>query len=274
VRLGSLPETWTVTVVVDGGEEEPVEAERVEDGGLADSLGVFARSLQAEVSIDAMLLEVVASAVTLVPGAEAASISVVRHRRVTSEHASSELARSVDEVQTEVGQGPALDAIAEKRTVRVPYVGDEPRWPLFARRAHELGAGSMLAFRLFVQGDTLGALTLVSRSAGAFDEESEQTGLVFASHAALAYAGARRADDLVLAVEGRDLIGQAKGILMERYALDETRAFAVLVRISQTTQRKLAAVAHELATTGQLAGLLAPEQEDSLVAPSSGPRPH
>jgi GAF domain-containing protein len=226
------------------------------DGGLSGQFGDVARLLQAESDMEAMLDEVVAAAIRLVPGADHASISIVRaHREVISEHASSGLARTVDELQTEVEQGPGLDTIHDKRTVRVPDMRTETRWPEYASRAHGLGVGSMLSFQLFVVGDNLGALNLFSREPEAFTEESEQVGLVLASHAAVAYASARKLGHLALAVDSRDLIGQAKGILSERYAISGDQAFLVLLRLSQTSHRKLNDLARELVTTGAVEGL-------------------
>ena len=50
----------------------------------------------------------------------------------------------------------------------------------------------------------------------------------------------------------RDLIGQAKGILMERFRLTAHQAFDVLSRVSQELNRKLVDVATELTETGAL----------------------
>ncbi|HEY0237931.1 MAG TPA: GAF and ANTAR domain-containing protein [Friedmanniella sp.] len=220
---------------------------------LATAFSTVARALQAESDTGAMLDEVVAAAVRLIPGVQDASISVVVARTsITSQHPTSPLPEQVDAIQTEVGEGPCLDAAYEHRTVRVPDMRHEQRWPKFARRAHALGVGSMLSFQLFVVGDNLGALNLFSRETDAFDDESEQVGLLFASHAAIALADARKVDHFEFAVASRDLIGQAKGILMERYSIDEGRAFTVLTRVSQATHRKLRDIAQELAATGRL----------------------
>ena len=223
---------------------------------LASRLEELARSLQAEDETGSMLDRVTAAAVHVIPGVEAASISsVVGRRTVISEHATADLPRVVDAIQTELGEGPCLSAIYEEQTVRVPDLRHEQRWPEFARRAHDSGAGSMLSFQLFVDGDNLGSLNLYNYAAAGFDDESEQVGLLFASHAAVAYAGAKKIDELQVAVTSRDLIGQAKGILMERYSLDGDHAFQLLVRISQSTHRKLRDIAHELVTTRHLQGL-------------------
>ena len=137
-------------------------------------------------------------------------------------------------------------------------MASETRWPEFARRASQAGAASMLSIQLYVEGDNLGALNLYGRAPNAFDDESEQVGLLFASHAAVAYAGVRKEAQLANAVASRDLIGQAKGILMERYKISPERAFLVLTRVSQNTNRKLNDIATELVRYGTVPGLPAP----------------
>jgi transcriptional regulator with GAF, ATPase, and Fis domain len=220
---------------------------------LAERLSELARTLEAEDDTDAMLDDLVAGAVAQIPGVDEGSISVVLHRRdITSQSPSSDLPARVDALQAETGEGPCLDAVFQQRVVRVPDMGQEKRWPRFARRASEAGAASMLSFQLWVEGDNLGALNLYGRRPNAFDEESEQIGLLFVSHAAVAMAGAQKQDQLTESVATRDLIGQAKGILMERYHIDAQRAFAVLVRVSQDSNRKLRDIATELAATGQM----------------------
>ncbi|SDE31376.1 GAF and ANTAR domain-containing protein [Auraticoccus monumenti] len=222
---------------------------------LARQLGEMARQLQGERDTGAMLDELVVAAVSLIPGADEGSISVVRGRRdITSSSASGDLPRRVDEVQSAVREGPCLDAAYEQQTVRVPDMRTESRWPRFAARAAELGAASMLSFQLYVVGDTLGALNLYGRRPGAFDDDSEHVGLIFASHAAIAFADAQKLDQLSQGLASRDLIGQAKGILMERYGVDAAQAFSVLTRVSQAENRKLHAVATELVTRRRLPG--------------------
>jgi len=221
---------------------------------LAQTLSELARSLEAEDDTDAMMDALVAAAVSQIPGADEGSISVVRGRReVTSHSPTSDLPARVDSLQAEVGEGPCLDAVFKEAVVGVPDMGSETRWPKFARRAAEAGVGSMLSFQLWVEGDNLGALNLSARQPNAFDQESEQVGLLFVSHAAVAMAGAHKHDEMVAGLATRDLIGQAKGILMERYKIDAQRAFTLLVQASQHNNRKLRDVAEELATTGRLA---------------------
>jgi transcriptional regulator with GAF, ATPase, and Fis domain len=214
---------------------------------LARHLSDLARDLQGEDSTDHTLAHVVQAAVELIPGAEEGSISVVIGRKeVSSQAPSGELPRQVDALQSETGQGPCLDAVYEHQTVLVTDMRTEGRWPEFARLASEAGAASMLSFQLYVEGDNLGALNLYARQPHAFDEESDHVGALFAAHAAVAFAGAQKQEQLTRALATRDLIGQAKGILMERYQISGDRAFQLLARLSQEANRKLRDVADQV----------------------------
>lgn len=220
---------------------------------LAVRLSESARRLQQQEDPEHTLRAVVGAACTLIPGADGGSISVVVARRhVTSQAASAEIARRVDALQEEIGQGPCLDAVYEQQTVRVDDMRTEQRWPEFSRRAAQAGAGSMLSFQLYVQEDNLGALNLYAHAPHAFDDESEHVGLLFAAHAAIAYSAARRELNLTRSSSSREVIGQAQGILMERYKVSAHEAFGRLVQASQHTNVKLRDVAQWLVDTGQL----------------------
>ncbi len=91
-------------------------------------------------------------------------------KRMTWQAPSGELARVVDALQDEAGEGPCLDAVFEQETVRVPDLATETRWPKSSKRAVAAGAGGMLSFQLYVEGDNLGALNLYSRQPGSFDD--------------------------------------------------------------------------------------------------------
>lgn len=226
--------------------------------GLAEHMSQLARTLQAEENPHEILVHLVRAAIELVPGADEGSISVVAGRRnVNSQVPSSDLPKEVDAVQNEVHQGPCLDAVYEHETVSVPDMATEQRWPEFSRRAADLGAASMMSFQLYVEGDNLGALNLYGRSAHAFTEESEQIGLLIASHAAVAFADAQKLGQMRDAMRSRDVIGQAKGILMERYGITAQHAFVLLTQCSSHTNTKLFVVADQLATTGALPPLRA-----------------
>ena len=222
--------------------------------GLAAQLGQLARDLHDLSDVDETLDEIVRTALRLSPQATSASISLVKgRRRVESRAASGDLPRVVDALQTEARQGPCLDAAYRERIVRVPDLGGELRWPPFARRAWEVGARSMLSVQFFVEGRDLGSLNLYGSEVGAFDEESEDVAALVATHAAIALSDAKEISGLTDALVNRDVIGQAKGVLMERYKLSTHQAFVLLTTAATTTNRKLIDIAEELVLTGNLA---------------------
>lgn len=236
---------------------------------LATQLSEFARTAQQQRDPHTTLREIVRAAIELVPGCDEGSISVVLGRRtVTSEAAASELPQVVDRLQERFG-GPCFDAVYEQETVRVADMATEVRWPEFTRGALQAGAAGMLAFQLYVEGDNLGALNLFSREANAFDDESEHVGLMFASHAAVAYASAQQQERMTRAVATRQVIGQAQGILMERHKLTGDQAFAVLVRASQHNNIKLRDVAEKLVRSGALPAH--PGDDAEATAPAATP---
>jgi GAF domain-containing protein len=86
----------------------------------------------------------------------------------------------------------------------------------------------MLCAPLWVDDQALGTLSLYAPEAGAFSEHDQRIAGTFATLAALALAEARRTEHLTVAIAHRDLIGQAKGIIMERFDVDAVRAFQLL----------------------------------------------
>lgn len=221
---------------------------------LGDTMSRVARELQEQHGdVEATLQAITGAAVSTVPGADECSVSyVIGRSKVEPRAATGDLPRELDALQQELQQGPCLDAIWENMVVRVDDLGSEERWPAFAARAAEQGIGSMMCFQLFVAGDQLGAMNLFSRRPHAFDGDGQEIGQVFAGHAAVALAGAEHEEHLRSGMNSRDLIGQAKGILMERFRLTADQAFGVLSRVSQEMNRKLVDIAGELADTGAL----------------------
>jgi GAF domain-containing protein len=220
---------------------------------LARRLAEAARGMQKQLDPQQVLDRVVSLAVAMVPGADEATITMVRARRhVYSAAATGDLAAWFDVLQDETGEGPCLDAMWHQQTVRVNDLAADPRWPVLGPRAGERGVGSMLCLQLFVHEDTLGALDLLAHEKSAFTDESEHIGLLLASHAAIAVAGAQQLEHGAIALANRDVIGQAKGILMERFKITADQAFDVLAKVSQDTNRKLHAVAEDLTRTGTL----------------------
>ncbi|CCG02636.1 GAF and ANTAR domain-containing protein [Blastococcus saxobsidens] len=236
-----------MTVAVDDNEGGNATTDH-----LGERMSRVARRLQEEHGdVEATLQAIAAAAVGTVPNAEDCGITYVIGRKKVEPRAwTSDLPKGVDSLQERLEQGPCLDAVWEEEVVRVDDVASDERWPEFAREASDLGVGSMMCFQLFVVGDQLGALNLYARTPGAFDDDSQDIALIFASHAAVALAGAEHESNLRAGLSNRDVIGQAKGILMERHRITADQAFGVLTRVSQEMNRKLVDIARELTDTG------------------------
>ena len=228
--------------------------DKVDQGDdLGGVMGQIARTLQQDHGdVPATLDSITTAAVQTVPGTDWAGVSLVRGRRVSSEASTDVRVADLDGLQTEAGEGPCLDALRKQETVLVGDFHAERRWPRFAAAAVQLGVGSSLSFQLFTDGDNLGALNLYAAEPFAFDDDAVVVGQVLAAHAAIALAAARQETNLRTAMDRRDLIGQAKGILMERHRLTAAQAFSVLVEASSHTNRKLFDVAEELTATGSM----------------------
>ncbi len=191
------------------------------------------------------------SAVHTVPGAEHAGIELLSDKNSLESRArSSDTVAKLHRLQTDLREGPCMTAVWKEPTVVVNDLAAEAdRWPEFVPRARSLGVASVLSFRLYLESDTLGVLSLYSSVPGGFTSESRTIAGLFASHATLMVGSALQVGNLKLAVSTRDLIGQAKGILMERFGVTAEDAFDLLVRSSQQTHVKLVDVARWLAGT-------------------------
>jgi transcriptional regulator with GAF, ATPase, and Fis domain len=214
----------------------------------------IARSLFTQPTVATTLQRIVDTAALTIDGCDGAGVLLIIRRRIVAGAWSNELVREIEEMEYEIGEGPCVDAIWKRPTFESSDLRDEMSlWPTFTARALDAGVESMLAFRLFASEETLGALDLYSHRRGAFDESARAFGTVFAAHAALALAGAQihardlaEADGLQEALVTRDVIGQAKGILMATRHVDADAAFDLLRMTSQKRNVKLRALAEQV----------------------------
>jgi GAF domain-containing protein len=215
---------------------------------LAETLGNLAIEMQAQDSGTDTLHSIVNGAARIVPGVRWAGISMIEDGRVTPKVPSDPIVAKLDDLQTELGDGPSFSALRQQHTVVIDDMCTDERWPRYAREAVELGVQSLLSFRLFVESKNLGALNLYGDEAGAFSDESIEIGTIVAQHAAVAMFGSSAEGQFRTALAGRDIIGQAKGILMHRDNLTGVQAFALLTVASQEANMKLVDVARWLVT--------------------------
>jgi len=140
-------------------------------------------------------------------------------------------------------EGPCLDAIEGEAIYQSRDVGNDPRWLKWGPSVAELGIRSVLSVRLETRTRRYGSLNLYADRVDAFDEDDVAVATIFVRHAAVALANAHNEEGLQVAIDARKLIGQAQGILMERFDIDADRAFDFLRRQSQAHNVKLRYVA-------------------------------
>ena len=208
-----------------------------------------------------VLTEIVQISRSVMPGADATSITLIRDDRPYTAAYDGQIAMDADELQYERGYGPCLDAGRAGELFVVDDMATEQRWPDYAVHAAERGVGSSLSVPLPFQGATIGALNNYALRPHAFGEADIALGEEVAAFVAIAVgnaeAAARASDDVLnmrRAMASRGVIEQAKGILMERYKITAEQAFTLLTHASQRTNVKLRDVAEELTTTGVLTG--------------------
>ena len=127
---------------------------------------------------------------------------------------------------------------------------EAPRWPRFAEAAVAAGVHSLMSFQLYTHNARMGALNLFGIKPDVFTIESEAVGAMLATHAAIALIADDERLQFQSALASRDIIGQAKGMVMERFSVDAVRAFELLVKQSQNSNIRLAVVAEELVSRG------------------------
>jgi GAF domain-containing protein len=224
---------------------------REQDPG--DRFAAIARDLHRQPSEGSTVDRITALALETLEGCHHAGISLIgRKRRITTVAATDDVVLFGDRRQYELGEGPCLDSIHMEQRVYAPYLSVDERWPRWAADISRHGIGSMLCFQLFTNDRDYGALNLYSDHEDGFDEHDQEVGLALAAHAAVALASTRKIEQLNNALGGRTVIGQAEGILMERFGLSADQAFDVLTRVSQQENRRLALVAEDLVQTRSL----------------------
>jgi GAF domain-containing protein len=214
----------------------------------------IARGLEHETGAQATMDLTVRLAVDTVPHAQHAAITIARKGQgPQTQAATSALIHRIDEIQLELNEGPCVSAIFDQELISVPDLHDETRWAGWAGQVlQEAAIGSMLCFRLYTTAQRVGALNLFAAAPRAFNRDDIEAGTLVAAHAAIAIAMAQQLEHVEVGLDSRSTVGQAQGILMERYDIDAIRAFAVLRRISSRANRKLIDVASELVRTRDL----------------------
>ncbi|PPK65098.1 GAF and ANTAR domain-containing protein [Actinokineospora auranticolor] len=184
---------------------------------------------------------------------------------------SSEHAHLVEVFSAQTRQGPCLDCVRGGVVVAsADLTDDSGRWPEFAPAAVAAGFRAACAVPMRLRDDVIGALTLLSTAPGAIDEPSVTLGQALADVATIGILQQRAIrheaivfEQLQAALHHRTVVEQAKGVLAQVAGLGMHESYTALREYARANQRRLSAVASEVAT-----GVLAPSA--LLDAPSTG----
>lgn len=194
------------------------------------------------------------AAVDLLPGVSSASIWVCRPRGPADVVAPTDpLALEGDRLQQQLGEGPVWHTYESGDATSCSNIATDPRWPQYGPKVAASGLAAQFSTPLQTSRKSCAILNLYSTQSGALDGLG-LTGHIFTSHAAVAWSGAVQLRDLGAALERRKMIGQATGIIMERYGVTERAAFAFLTRASQTANVKLRDVAGQIVAATAVGG--------------------
>ena len=228
-------------------------------GGLPADSPIFRKIVEAVRDMDAAPDEVLTvaaamrSVLSLVQGCDYVTITQLKGDKPPSSiHWTHETALQADQAQYDLHEGPCLDASKQDGILHSHNLPIERRWPCWTPRACDLGIGSVLAVPLATKRSRLGALNLYAARPDAFTQDDMEVGFRIAASIAVALVHAKTEEAAEAALQSRTVIGQAEGILMERFNLSPDAAFGVLVRLSQSENVKVRDIAADLVRTRRM----------------------
>lgn len=159
-------------------------------------------------------------------------------------------AQHLNALQRGLSEGPALDALAGRETISTDLPAD-PRWPRLATVVPMFLRAAM-TLPLHCAGRPAAALVLLSDRPHAFDTLDRRQARIFGVHAGLSLERAVAGESLDRAIQQREIVGPAIGILSERYRIDTSAAFEALRQASQQTNIRLIELASDIVRTRRI----------------------
>lgn len=176
----------------------------------------------------------------------ACSITISRPKRHPIKAWSGPLARSLDQLEDNLKQGPNLTAMTEQRTVHASDLTGDDRWPGLAGSVTEQGIRSCVSIPLEVEGPSRAVMSLAAVTSDAFSRNDIYAARAFAEHASKMLRSALRITDLketvrnlYAALEHRTVIESALGVVMGQNNCDHDTAFNILRRAASSRHMKL-----------------------------------
>lgn len=220
----------------------------------ADWFSAVASQLAGVRDVGTAATVVIRASQSILEGADMVSLTIDKGSDTGRTTATDPAASELDMVQNRLRNGPRVAAL-QAPDLGLAYCPDLSRdapWPAFAADAMTRGVGSVLSVALSptIAPPRAGTLTFYSRTPDGLSEDVHPTAVLVAGHAGLVITmlsalerSERRAYHLSRALTSRDLIGQAKGIIMRSHGLSADKAFGLLSELSQRMNVKL----HDLA---------------------------
>lgn len=203
---------------------------------------------------DDVLGAICRTAVEIIPGADHACISTLHaNQQLLTRATSDDVARRMDELESEAHEGPCLDAITEDSVQHDPNISRDSKWPRLAELTLTLTpVRGMVAYQLLEGLSGRAALNVFSDTPGALTQEAVDVGVILAAFTSVALAAVARqavAENLRLGLQSNREIGKAMGLLMAAHQVDDDEAFQILRSASSRTNTKLAALADKINTS-------------------------
>ena len=231
----------------------------IDPDGLDSALRILSRLLLSEETLEDTLGRVAGLACRTLEACDIASVTMINDGRPSTPVQTDPAVSALDAAQYRSERGPCLEAYSVRQVVRGTVSASTDHWPEFTAEAQAAGIRSVLAVPLVASDRPLGALNLYSKTAESYDQADEETAVLFSEQAAVACANAEvywrtysLTEHLREALESRDVIGQAKGIIMARRGCTPDAAFEALRKVSQHRNIKLRQVAEQVVYLGDL----------------------
>lgn len=211
------------------------------------SIARAARTLNKPRSVHDTLQTIVEVARNSVPGFDNVGIATLENKADIETRAFvGDVVLALDRAQYSLREGPCSEVLQSGHEVCVSSLDDEQRWPQYVPQARAMGVRSQLAVKLYLDKGTLGGINFYSTTSDQVSVDAQAFAALFATHAAIALGHAHEREQMSEALLGSRIVGPAIGLLMQRYDMDEDRAFGFLVRASSYGNIKLRSIAQEL----------------------------
>jgi GAF domain-containing protein len=225
-------------------------SEQVSDD-LASALAQMSQVLLAVQTGDTVVNLVTELAVKTLPGTVGAGVTLVSPQGKHTRAASNDLVEQADQLQYTHDAGPCLTAWRDQAPVNIEEISTEDRWPEWTAAVAALGVRSMLSVPMLSAGRSLGAIKVYSDQPRSYDSGSITILELFAKQAAVLLSNTEVVSDarklstqLTAALDDRDVIGQATGVLLAQGAADVPAALEALRAAAKRAGTSLHTVAH------------------------------